>query len=80
MLLEALKQEVVDGSKVVIAAVLERLRSRESAVRVKQWLQDQGWSLGTFLLGLLGLPYETVPRLFLGSQEYPFKGTSWPLN
>lgn len=33
MFLEALEEEVVDGGKVVVAAVLQRLGSRDSRVR-----------------------------------------------
>lgn len=38
MLLEALKQEVVNGSEVVVAAVLQRLGSKDTGVSVRPWL------------------------------------------
>lgn len=39
MLLEALQQEVVNGRKVVVAAVLQGLWNKVSGVRVRPWLQ-----------------------------------------
>lgn len=38
MLLEALKQEVVNGSEVVVAAVLQRLGSKDTGVSARPWL------------------------------------------
>lgn len=43
MLLEALEQEVVNGSKVVVAAVLQRLGSRDGRVRMRP---QPPWPLG----------------------------------